>query len=146
MVSNGNGNSGQNLHHKRKTFLEHYENFCVIGRAAKATGICRTTVYDWIEKSEEFKQAFESAKKGIVEKLETEAIRRAYDGIDKGVWHRGERVGVEKEYSDTLLIFLLKGNDPKKYRERYEITGKDGEPLEVNFHIGKGYDNESKTS
>ena len=27
-----------------------------------------------------------------------------------------------REFSDTLLIFLLKGAMPEKYRERHEIT------------------------
>jgi len=30
-------------------------------------------------------------------------------------------VGCIKEYSDTLLIFLLKAHRPKKYRERYDV-------------------------
>ena len=35
------------------------------------------------------------------------------------------------EYSDTLLIFLLKGVRPQKYRDnvRQEISGPDGSPL-----------------
>jgi len=36
-----------------------------------------------------------------------------------------------RKYSDTLLIFLMKGAMPDKYRERWtgELTGKDGKPL-----------------
>lgn len=37
---------------------------------------------------------------------------------------------VEHEYSDTLLIFLLKGAMPKKYRENVDITSGD-EPLKA---------------
>lgn len=128
MVSNGNG---QDLHHKRQKFLAHYADLCVIGKAADATGIVRQTVYDWIEKSAEFKQAFESAKQGIVEKLEREAIRRAYAGVEKDVWHKGRAVGVERTYSDVLLIFLLKGAAPDKYRERHELSNPPGEAFKV---------------
>jgi hypothetical protein len=32
-------------------------------------------------------------------------------------------VGFIQEYSDTLLIFLLKGLRPEKYRERFEHSG-----------------------
>jgi hypothetical protein len=35
----------------------------------------------------------------------------------------------EHEYSDTLLIFLIKHNWPEKYREQYELMGKGGAPL-----------------
>jgi hypothetical protein len=40
-------------------------------------------------------------------------------------------VGVVQEYSDTLLIFLLKGARPQKYRDnvRQEVTGSNGTPL-----------------
>uniref|UniRef100_A0A6H2A2Y7 Putative terminase n=1 Tax=viral metagenome TaxID=1070528 RepID=A0A6H2A2Y7_9ZZZZ len=126
-----NSNSLQTLHHKRRRFLEHYESLCVIGKAAEATGVTRQTIYDWLKASEAFKVAFAGAKQGVVEKLEAEAIRRAYAGIDKAVWYKGVACGVEKEYSDTLLIFLLKGAAPEKYRERHEVTGSGGQPLEI---------------
>ena len=35
----------------------------------------------------------------------------------KPVFHKGEQCGVVREYSDTLMIFLLKARDPAKYRE-----------------------------
>ena len=31
--------------------------------------------------------------------------------------------GTVQKYSDNLLMFLIKGAMPEKYRERYEITG-----------------------
>jgi hypothetical protein len=38
---------------------------------------------------------------------------------------------VVREYSDTLLIFLLKGARPQKYRDnvRQEVSGPNGAPL-----------------
>jgi hypothetical protein len=49
------------------------------------------------------------------------------------VFYQGEKVGTVQKYSDTLLIFLMKGVRPEKYRERFghEITGKDGGPIET---------------
>ena len=132
MVTNGNGKNGngvQTLHYKRRRFLEHYDSLCVIGKAAEATGISRQTVYDWQNTSDAFRVAFDGARQGVVEKLEAEAIRRAYAGIDKAVWYKGRACGVEREYSDTLLIFLLKGAAPEKYRERHEVTGEGGKPI-----------------
>lgn len=87
--------------------------------------------------------------------LEMEARRRAKDGVKRPVLHKGEPVCVwidseghpcqpqtegakqvplmEHEYSDTLLIFLLKAHNPRKYRERHyvEHTGKKGKPIKV---------------
>jgi hypothetical protein len=36
---------------------------------------------------------------------------------------------VIREYSDTLLIFLLKGLRPAKYRERYDVVVEAGDSL-----------------
>jgi predicted DNA-binding protein YlxM (UPF0122 family) len=116
----------QTLHYKKRKFLEHYEKLCVIGKAAAAAGVSRQAIYDWLEKSKEFKTAFESVRKNITEMLEQEAIRRAYEGIDEPVYYKGDVCGAVRKYSDTLLIFLLKANDPEKYREKHEIVGEGG--------------------
>ncbi|KKL14028.1 hypothetical protein LCGC14_2519820, partial [marine sediment metagenome] len=34
-----------------------------------------------------------------------------------------------KKYSDTLLIFLLKGKAPQTYRDRVQVSGDKDEPL-----------------
>lgn len=49
--------------------------------------------------------------------LEDEAVRRARDGYDKPVYQQGQCVGQVRKYSDTLMVFLLKGARPKKYRD-----------------------------
>jgi hypothetical protein len=60
--------------------------------------------------------------------LEDEAVRRAREGIRKPVLHRGKQVYVQGEplftnqYSDSLLIFLLKACNPERFRERMEQT------------------------
>ena len=50
--------------------------------------------------------------------LEEEAIRRAVDGVDRPVFFQGKIVGYTKEYSDTLLKFLLEAKRPAIYRAR----------------------------
>ena len=56
--------------------------------------------------------------------LEAEAIRRATEGTLKPTgWHKGEPGGYTREYSDILLIFLLKGMKPEKYQERVQVRG-----------------------
>jgi len=58
--------------------------------------------------------------------LEDEAIRRAHQGISVPVLHKGKQVYVDgrplykTEYSDQLLMFLLRGLDPERYRERFD--------------------------
>ena len=66
--------------------------------------------------------------------LEDEAIRRAKDGVrEKPVYQGGKLVGHVQEYSDTLLIFLLKGARPEKYRDRVqqELSGPGGQTIQL---------------
>ena len=100
-------------------------------KAAQRAGIDRGTHYDWL-KDPEYKAQFEAAQLQAADMLEDEAIRRAYHGVEKPITVAGKRE-IIREYSDTLLIFLLKGARPQKYRDnvRQEVTGADGVPLRV---------------
>ena len=66
-----------------------------------------------------------------VECLEQEAKRRAF-GVEKDVWYKGERVGTEIEFSDSLLQFLLKAKDPKYRESRNVVTA------EINSTVSQG--------
>jgi len=73
--------------------------------------------------------------------LEAEAVRRAHEGVTKPIFHGGKRaidvvqnpdgsikrdasgkpIGIPaavREYSDTLLIFMLKGRNPAVFGDR----------------------------
>ena len=81
----------------------------------------RRNVYRERTKDREFAEAWDEAKKLGLESLEAEAIRRAVRGTEKPVFHQGEQVATVREYSDVLLIFLMKAADPAKYRENYRV-------------------------
>lgn len=49
--------------------------------------------------------------------LEPEATRRAVVGVLEPIYYQGAKVGTVRKYSDRLLIFLLKGGKPEKYKE-----------------------------
>ena len=106
---------------RKKLFLEDFALGGIVGRAATAAGVERTTVYLWLEHDETFAQAFRQAELRSVEVLEEEARRRAVDGVEKPVYQNGKLVGHVREYSDTLLIFTLKARAPDKYRERFDL-------------------------
>ncbi len=46
-------------------------------------------------------------------------------------WYQGEAGGTVRRYSDTLLIFLLKGHRPERFHEQVRHTGEQGGPIEV---------------
>jgi hypothetical protein len=53
--------------------------------------------------------------------LEDEAVRRGREGHLRPVFHQGKEIGAIREYSDTLLIFMLKARRPAKFREQYVV-------------------------
>jgi hypothetical protein len=112
-----------------------------ITRAAQAAGIRRELHYRRLERSPEYKKAFEEAWEVGCTVLEEEAYRRAVEGVERPVLYHGKVVRVkrkplmEREYSDALLLRLLSANKPEKYRERVEHTGKDGAPIEAKLEV-----------
>lgn len=100
-------------------------------------GISRPVFYDAIKKNPELHKAVVQAKRLHAELAEVELARRAIEGtIRKKFDARGNPIidpetgqqYVEREYHDTLLIFLLKALKPEVYRERLDHTTA-GKPL-----------------
>lgn len=89
--------------------------------AAKTAGFSRRAAYEWREDDAEFAAEWDEAVEAGTDQLEQEARRRAYEGVDEPVFYQGAECGTVRKYSDTLLIFLLKGRRPEKYRERVQI-------------------------
>ena len=61
-----------------------------VGRACAAIGIGRTTAYEWREADKEFAEMWDRAMKIGVTALEDEAKRRAFEGVDKPIIHKGQ--------------------------------------------------------
>jgi hypothetical protein len=129
--SNARKSSVENGHLKKPAVLAAFRGCANITRACQIADICRDTFYRWLKEDPEFRAAYEDSREEAIQVLEDEAVRRAYEGVERPVYQGGKKVGVVQEYSDTLLIFLLKGARPQKYRDnmRQEVTGADGAPL-----------------
>ena len=80
-------------------------------------GISRDTFYRWLREDATFKKAYEAAPEEAIGTLEDEATRRACEGVERPVFQGSKQVGVIREYSDTLMIFLFKALRPQKYRD-----------------------------
>lgn len=104
-----------------------------VSRACEAAGIARQRVYEWRSADADFAAAWDEAVEAGTDELEEEARRRAYEGVDEPVFYQGETCGTVRKYSDTLLIFLLKGRRPDKYRDsvKHEVGGADGGPVVI---------------
>lgn len=84
-----------------------------VRHAAVAVAIHSTTLYRYRREDPVFAKRWEDAQRIPVEKLESEALRRALAGSDK------------------MMEFMLKALAPNKYRERTEIQHSGGLALQV---------------
>jgi hypothetical protein len=112
--------SYKTLQHKKKAFLAAFAETGNITAASKLSGISRQAHYDWMNDDLDYPALFKVADQQAAENLESEARRRAVQGVNKPVFYKGEECGAVREYSDTLLIFLLKGAMPDKYSEKFQ--------------------------
>src|SRR3989304_4313558 len=93
-------------HPKKTAMIAAYAECGIISAACKAAEFARTTHYDWLSNDEKYREAFEEAHQTAIESMEREARRRAIEGWDEPVFHKGAVCGTVKRFSDVLLIFM----------------------------------------
>jgi hypothetical protein len=120
-------------HPKKQAFLGTLAEVGNISQAAELVGINRSAHYDWMRDDPDYPALYEAAMEQAADRLEQEARRRAVEGVEDPIYYQGKKVGTVKKYSDSLLIFLLKGARPGKYAERFDqrISGPGGGPLQI---------------
>lgn len=117
-------NDKRTIEQKQESFIEAFCALANVTKAAAKARVGRRTVYDWLANDPEFKKAYTAAEPVALGVLEDEATRRAVEGVNKPIYYKGDQVGTMKEYSDTLMIVLLKARAPEKYKERTQIDAK----------------------
>lgn len=127
-------------------FLAALRETGVVRDALEAAGIGRSVVYARKDADPAFAAAWADALEDAADLLEREAIRRARTGVREPVIYKGQLCGVwvdgaglpvaegtpgatmiplsVTKYSDGLLIFLLKGARPAKYKDTSPDAGK----------------------
>lgn len=105
----------------RKLFVAQLKVNGNVTRAAQTAEIERSTAYRLREQDATFRADWDEAIEMWKDRLEEEADRRAREGTLKAVFYKGQVVGFENEYSDTLMQTLLKAARPEKYKERIQI-------------------------
>lgn len=124
---------------KKEAFLAAVAEIGTIKKAAEASGCDRHYHAKWLREDPEYRDRFIDAMDQAADRMEEEAIRRAVDGVRVYKFHNGKpiidpRTGqqyFEDVRSDTLLMFLLNGARPEKYKYRQELTGPNGGPLQL---------------
>jgi hypothetical protein len=106
----------------QQAFLRYLTECGNVTASAKAVRVSKRHLYRLKAQDPAFAEAWQWAHQMGIEALEDEAIRRAFEGVQKPVYQNGIKVGTYTHYSDTLLIFLLKGGMPTKYRNRLQLA------------------------
>jgi hypothetical protein len=138
---------------RHTAFLKSFALCGSITRAAKAAGVDRSQHYEWLKSREGYREEFAEAMSQAAAVLEDEAVERATKGVyEPCVWQGqfvfptksviDKKTGEERKItgkipfgvwkkSDTLLMFLLKGLKPERYRDRVtaEVSGPEGGPI-----------------
>lgn len=123
------------VRHTPRTRAYVIEEFRRTGRvdlACASAGCDRDAHYRWMKQYPEYAAEFEKAREQVAGLLEDEATRRAHHGTMKPVSIGGKMVMVT-EFSDQLLMFLLKCRKPGVFgdRQAVEHSGPDGGPLTI---------------
>lgn len=121
--------------HLKAAFLAAFRQRGIVTHACRASGVDRYTVYHWRRIDPKFEAAFTEAEIESTEVMEDEARRRAVDGVTRLKFDKDgdaltdPRTGelyFETQYSDTLLIFMLKARKPETYREPRQGSAPEG--------------------
>lgn len=120
---------------KMVAFAAAYAKIGTLTHAAEKSGVSYSSHKQWYARFPDvYPHLIEIAEECAADALEKAARQRASDGIDRPVFQGGRAVGKLREYSDSLLIFLLKGARPNRYRDNVSVTGAGGGPLRVDHY------------
>lgn len=127
----------------QQTFLDALAGGATVADAARAAKTAKTTAYQWRAADPAFAKEWAIAYQIGGDTLEAEAQRRAVEGVLKPVFHQGKVVGHVREYSDTLLIFLLKARNPHRFCDRVRAAAIEREIAEA---LAKSANNATTTA
>ena len=105
---------------------------------ARAFGIAEGTLIEWKNRYPEFRKVVETEKFSADSQVAAALFKKATGFVKtskKAMQHEGQPVIAEYEEEvppDTAAAFIwLKNRQPHLWRDRHEVTGADGQPLQV---------------
>lgn len=117
------GRPASNNRLARQCFLSMLSKTGNTSKACQTSGLTRRQVMTLRERDRAFDRAFDDAMNDAADLLEAEAWRRALEGTEQPVLKGGKPVEypagkpvVVRRYSDPLLMLLLRGCRPEKFR------------------------------
>lgn len=105
----------------QQRYLAGLPKFFTVSGALTAAGVTMEQLRRWRERDGAFLVQEQDARNTMADRLEQEAVRRAFKGIRVPVYQGGLLAGHMTQFSDALLTLLLKAMRPEKYRDRADI-------------------------
>ncbi len=119
----------------KRRFLDMLASGASVRAATEALGIKSDAPYRWREDDTEFAVRWRHAEEAGTDLIEEEAYRRAVKGVEKPVYRGGEVVGHVADFSDTMLMFLLKARRPDRYGAKAGESTLDADALAKRLNL-----------
>lgn len=117
---NRKGKRGKPPRGWKRKFIEAMSRTANIRVACEYAGVGRSIANRHKKIDPVFSEAWELAIEDAVDSMEAEAMRRGARGYEEPVFHKGAIVGHVRKASDQLLMFMLKGYRPERFRDNYQ--------------------------
>jgi hypothetical protein len=116
---------------KQRAFLEALAITGKVNDSAYVVGYKNPSfLYKLRNEDEDFREAWDLALQDAGHSILDHAVTMARDGVVKEIRYRGAVIGHETQYSERLIMFLLKGLMPEKFANNRTEGG-----LNVNFGV-----------
>lgn len=106
----------------QERYLAALPKYFTVSAALTSAGCSARELARWREQDGSFLVREQDARNQLADRLEAEAIRRAFKGVRQPVYQGGLLAGYITQYSDQLLTLMLKAMRPEKYRDRSEVS------------------------
>jgi len=106
----------------QERYLSGLPKYFTVSAALTSAGVSASQLARWREQDGAFLVREQDARNQLADRLEAEAIRRAFKGVRQPVYQGGLLAGYITQYSDQLLTLMLKAMRPEKYRDRADIS------------------------
>jgi hypothetical protein len=100
---------------QKHEFLRYLEVTANVSASARLIGKKAAAADRLRKKDSKFADAWNEAASAALDKLEAVSLHRATNGVTRGKYYEGQKIGKEKYFSDQLAMFLLKARRPEVY-------------------------------
>jgi hypothetical protein len=99
-----------------------HQSGCSVRQACRASGLGRVEMAALRTRIPKFDQAYHDVFEDVTDKLEEAGIKRAVEGVKEDVYYQGEKCGDRTNYSDSILLAMLKSRRPEVYDRAHGVS------------------------